>query len=252
MPAASSLCIFLPFNEVSLCFCVPKPDTYSLIVYFCWIHWFKMILLAYSQSPESSLSRQLSCFIHSFSKGRLYLSVDTGVSYSKKQAWVDSGIKAEILSAISAARKEEELRRRSSWKKKRTMPNWLSFLTSQGRMAVDPMCAFTVVAFRVRNTHSSATCVSCPKVISLLTEPDERLPSFRFSWMAWLGDHSWRRCLVWWRWWLLWCFWCLWCHVPSDPSVNKKKAFRKQPLAYMHKSPKFFKTNEPSLKNHTT
>ena len=64
-----------------------------------------------------------------------------------------------------------------------------------------------------------------------------------FSWMAWLGDHSWRRwrrwwsppfcCSWWWWWWWWWCWWwwcwplpcSCWCQ-PSEPSVKKKKRDR--------------------------
>ena len=96
-----------------------------------------------------------------------------------------------------------------------TMPNWLSFLTSQGKMAVDPICALTVEAFLVRKTHSEAAMVSCPKVIWLLT--------FCFSWMAWLGDHSWPR--RWREWW--WCslWWCLCLTCSRIPSENRQEFF---------------------------
>ena len=109
------------------------------------------------------------------------------------------------------------------------MPNWLSFLTSQGRTAVEPMWAFTVDAFLVRKTQSEAGSVSSfPNVIWLLTW------SFCFSWMAWLGDHSWRRCREWW--WFLWSFlwwkwWCLLlfpcCTSPSEPSAKIERPNRK-------------------------
>ena len=131
MPAASSLCIFLPFNEVSLYFCVPKPDTYSLIVYFCWIHWFKMILLAYSQSPEPSLSRQLSYFIHSFSKRQadftLVLTLALATLRNKLEWTLGSKQKYYLLSVQLAKKKscEEEVAERRNVPCQIDSPFWL-------------------------------------------------------------------------------------------------------------------------------
>ena len=102
-----------------------------------------------------------------------------------------------------------------------TIPNWLSFLTSHGKIAVDPIWALTVVAFCVKKTQSSkvwSTTLPIPKVISLLT-----LPSRLFSWIkAWLGDHSvvstpWRL----WRWWCFRRWWWLWYFCRSEPSEKE-------------------------------
>ena len=104
-----------------------------------------------------------------------------------------------------------------------TIPNWLSFLTSQGNKAVDPIWALTVDAFLVIKTHSAAGIVSRPNVTRLLLSS-----LFPFwSWMAWLGDHSWRRwrkwcpcSWLWWWWW--WWWWLLPCSCWCQPSIKDR------------------------------
>lgn len=131
MPAASSLCIFLPFNEVSLCFCVPKPDTYILsnCVFLLNTLIQNDIVGVFSISRAKSVqtTQLLHSFIQQKAEFTLVLTLALATLRNKLEWTLGSKQKYYLLSVQLAKKKscEEEVAERRNVPCQIDSPFWL-------------------------------------------------------------------------------------------------------------------------------